>query len=157
MITQARLKELLNYDPETGIFTRLTYGKGNFYIGSVAGGRTKNRYIAINLDKKIYLAHRLAHLYMTGKLPKDQIDHINNIRDDNRWCNLREATRAENMTNRGPNKNSKTNVKGVSICKNGYLVMFCVGTYKTLEEAKDAYAKMAILYHGEFVHKSITG
>jgi len=84
MITQARLKELLNYDPETGIFTRLTYGKGNFYIGSVAGGRTKNRYIAINLDKKIYLAHRLAHLYMTGEWPKDQIDHINNIRDDNR-------------------------------------------------------------------------
>lgn len=151
MLTQTRLKELLTYDPETGYFTRNINIQG-FYAGERAGGITSKGYIAIGVDRKIYLAHRLAFLYMTGEWPKELVDHKDEVKTNNKWENLREATNQENKRNVGARKNSKTGVKGVSKCKSGYLVMFCVGTYKTLEEAKEAYAKMATLYHGEFVH-----
>lgn len=154
MLTQDRLKELFTYDPNTGYFTRNISTKGT-NAGERAGTITVKGYISIGVDGKHYLAHRLAFLYMTGEWPKEHVDHKNEIKIDNTWENLRDCTRSENFKNTGARKNSKTGVKGVSKTKTGYLVMFCVGTYKTLEEAKDAYAKMAILYHGEFVHKSI--
>lgn len=148
MLTQSRLKELFTYDPETGLFSR-NYGTRK------VGGLTAKGYVAIYVDGKLYLAHRLAFLYMTGEWPKEHVDHKDEVRTNNRWNNLRDCTRSENFRNVGARKNSKTGVKGVSKCKTGYLVMFCVGTYKSLEEAKRAYEKMAVLYHGEFIHKSV--
>ena len=99
-LTQARLKELVNYDPETGIFTwRL--GRVGCRAGAVAGSRHKAGYWQVGIDRKIYLLHRLAFQYMTGELPADQVDHINGVRTDTRWCNLRPVTSWENKHNIG--------------------------------------------------------
>ena len=99
-LTQARLKELLHYDPETGIFTRLV-ARGGYPAGSVAGAAHIAGYFSIIVDYKPYLAHRLAFLWMTGTLPEGDVDHINGARGDNRWLNLRTVTRQSNMHNIG--------------------------------------------------------
>ena len=100
MITQKRLKELFKYSKESGVFTRLV-SLGNTRSGSVAGHKNADGYLDIVIDKKTYKAHRLAWLYETGRLPKDEIDHIDRVRDNNIFCNLREATRQENVRNNG--------------------------------------------------------
>lgn len=92
MISQRRLKELLTYYPDTGIFTwNLSRGNQFSPVGGEAGFTTEKGYIRIELEGKSYLLHRLAFLYMEGAFPIDQVDHINRIRNDNRWENLRPA------------------------------------------------------------------
>ena len=103
MISQERVKQLLSYDPETGIFVRLKSCKGK--VGRI----TTNGYMDIGLDYKRYQAHCIAWVYMTGEYPVLDIDHINHIRTDNRFINLRQVTRTENMKN---SKRSKANSSG---------------------------------------------
>ena len=107
MITQARLKELLTYDPETGYFTRNVNVKGA-NAGERAGTITAKGYIAIGIDRKHYLAHRLAFLYMTGEWPKELVDHKDTIKINNKWENLREATNSQNKRNVGARKTNKS-------------------------------------------------
>lgn len=105
MLTQERLKNLLNYDPLTGIFTwKVT--KANKPIGSIAG--SGNNYITIQIDNKRYRAHRLAFLYMLGRLPKDEVDHIDRNPLNNAWNNLREVSHAENQLNKSNNINKRS-------------------------------------------------
>jgi hypothetical protein len=99
MITQIELKELLSYDPETGIFKWLPRPRSS-RIKYEAGHKMTNGYITIRIKNKQYLAHRLAFLYMTGKFPDKCVDHIDRVRDNNRWDNLREVTPQENSFNR---------------------------------------------------------
>lgn len=99
MLTQQQLKEYLHYNPDTGVFTRLFSKTSKIKIGDVVGYKTKKGYGFVNLNGKNYFSHRLAWLYVYGYTPKHQIDHINGIKDDNRICNLREATNAENHQN----------------------------------------------------------
>lgn len=105
MLTQDKLKELLTYDPDTGIFKWIKKSANRIRVGEEAGilypyknGKTHYRNICISY--KGYRAHRLAWLYMTGSFPEYEIDHINHNASDNRWCNLREVTKAENQRNR---------------------------------------------------------
>lgn len=99
-ITQARLKELFSYDPETGAFTRLKRVATSTRIGEVAGCvNLANRYVYITISKRSYLAHRLAWLYMTGDWPAQQIDHLDGERANNRWSNLRQVTNKVNGQN----------------------------------------------------------
>lgn len=110
-ITQSQIKELFNYDPATGVFTRLV-SRSNALAGSVAGCLDRSTgYWRIRVDGKKYQAHRLAWLYMTGDFPPNDTDHRNLVRDDNRWDNLRLATRSENRLNSRPRGVSK--FKGV--------------------------------------------
>lgn len=104
MITQDKLKELFEYNPDTGDFTRRV-AKGRAAKGSIAGSRNSNGYVYIKIDKISYSAHRLAFLYMEGRFP-EEIDHINRIRWDNRWNNLREATHQQNCRNRNTRSTS---------------------------------------------------
>ena len=114
MITQSELKELLSYNPETGVFTRVK-NSGRAKVGDVAGCKdSSNGYIAICVQNKRYRAHRLAWLYVSGKFPKDQIDHINHDRADNRFANLREASNQENHKNTSIQKNNTSGVAGVN-------------------------------------------
>lgn len=87
MINQSQLKEMLHYNPETGLFVWIVSNKRNG-IGDIAGCSDANGYITIGVEGKKYSAHRLAYLYMEGVLPDNYVRHINRFRDDNRWCNL---------------------------------------------------------------------
>jgi hypothetical protein len=108
------LREVLSYDPETGVFAWKIRKKGIRH-GREPGCITKFGHRLIRLDRVAYMAHRLAWLYVYGKWPSnDHIDHINGRPDDNRICNLRDVSVAQNIANRkGPNKNSKSGALGV--------------------------------------------
>jgi len=111
-LTQKELMKDLSYDCDTGIFIR-KISRSNVNIGDIAGGTEKNGYRVIRLKGKKYKAHRLAWLYIYGKFPDDQIDHINHIRNDNRISNLRSVTRSENLKNQSMFKNNTSGFSGV--------------------------------------------
>lgn len=92
MITRERLKQLLQYNKDTGVFTSLVKNK-------TVGSLTDKGYVRLNLDKHLYMAHRIAWFYMTGEFPSVEIDHIDGDRSNNEWSNLRCATRKQNMEN----------------------------------------------------------
>ena len=99
-LNQETLKEVLNYDENTGIFTNCKTGK----IMGIGGN--SHGYIALSIFGKRYLAHRIAWLYVYGEFPKNQIDHINHDKVDNRIENLRDITARENLKSRMPFKRS---------------------------------------------------
>lgn len=114
MITQEILKTLLNYDPDTGIFTWLV-SSGRSKAGAVAGSLNHgDGYWQIHINNKRYKNHRLAWLYVHGTFPSDQLDHINRVRTDNRLCNLRMSTQSENMQNISIRKDNTSGHAGVS-------------------------------------------
>ena len=115
MLNQTILKEELYYNYKTGEFTRLKNLPGQYRIGDTAGGFSKEGYVLIRVRKKQYKGHRLAWLYMTGELLNSHthIDHIDGNRANNKWENLRIATKSENGLNRGKNKNNTSGTKGI--------------------------------------------
>ncbi len=102
----------LEYEPSTGVFTWSKALK-NQSAGKQAGIIEAKGYRQIMLHGHRYKAHRLAWLIMTGEWPRDQIDHINGVKDDNRFANLREATNAQNKRNGNVRADSKSGYKGV--------------------------------------------
>jgi len=104
MLTEL-LKSVFEYNPETGVF---------FRNGKPSGSVLPNGYVYLSLKKKRMLAHRIAWLMMTGMLPDAEVDHINRIRSDNRWSNLRIATRSQNAMNQSKRSDSRSGHKGVS-------------------------------------------
>lgn len=135
------IKNYLSYNPDTGIFLWINNKKRP--VNTIAGSENKAGYIKIKYNAKSYAAHRLAFYFMTGEIPQ-QVDHINNIKNDNRWINLRPATTAQNTANKSKYKNNKSGYKGVrksSGCKN-YAAQFRskhLGNFKTPEEAYKRY------------------
>jgi len=113
ILTQSYLKEILHYDPETGIFTRIIDRHYMHKKGAVLGSVTVGGYMAINLDALPRPSHRLAWLYMYGEFPKGQIDHINHDRTDNRIKNLRVVSHKENGRNQKLGSNNTSGVNGV--------------------------------------------
>lgn len=112
ILTGERLRTLLSYDAETGVFTwRIT--RRNCKQGAVAGTIDAKGYRRISVDYKVYLAHRLAWFYQTGNWPFGELDHINRQRDDNRITNLREADRTINTQNTNLRKDNQTGYRGV--------------------------------------------
>lgn len=120
-LTAARLRELLNYDQATGVFVwrvAMRYGVG---AGGPAGSMCSNGYLKIKVGGKRLSAHRIAWLFVTGEWPSDMIDHINGVRSDNRFSNLRDASRAVNQQNQrhAQKSNTSTGVLGVSAYESG--------------------------------------
>lgn len=118
MLTQAELKEILHYAPETGAFTwRISCGSQK--IGNVVGSLSRGvslgdpTYICIKINKKKHKAHRLAWLYMKGNWPQNQIDHANGNSLDNTFSNIRECSQSQNLGNRKRNKDNTSGYKGV--------------------------------------------
>ncbi len=110
-LTQNRLKELLDYDPETGVF-RWKVNKRNVKIGDIAGYKWKSRntfYIQIGIDGRLYYGHRLAWFYVYGELPEDIIDHDNGDGTFNAISNLIDTTYSLNSKN---SRRSKANTSG---------------------------------------------
>lgn len=114
MLTQEKLKELLHYCPDTGVFTWRVAASKRVRVGEVAGSFNTLGYARIAVNGKLYGSHRLAWLYMHGEFPTDHIDHINRVPGDNRLCNLRAATQSENMQNKSQYRNNKSGHIGVS-------------------------------------------
>lgn len=112
-LNQELLKQHLNYDPDTGIFTRKIALTKRTFVGQEIGCKHSQGYIEIRLLGKRYLAHRLAWLYMTGSFPEYEIDHINHSREDNRFSNLRSVTRSTNQRNKTNQVNNKSGCPGV--------------------------------------------
>ena len=117
MITQSELVETLKYNPETGHFIWKKKTCLKVVVGKLAGTINDRGYIVIAISKKLYRAHRLAWFYVHGVWPKDQIDHVNHVRTDNRLINLREASNQENSKNMSISKNNTSGVTGVSWSK----------------------------------------
>ena len=113
MITQERLKELLSYDPETGVFTWKVSLNWRIKIGTVAGGINDGGYRRIQIERIKYGAHRLAWLYVYGYIPVKEIDHRDGNTDNNKINNLRVAKHAENGQNRKLGKNNTSGYLGV--------------------------------------------
>lgn len=113
-MTQERLKGLLHYDPENGQFTWLRTNSNRAAAGTIAGTINNRGYRMVKIDGKLYNCARLAFLYMNGFWPVEA-DHINRIRHDNRWVNLRNATRGQNEANKGPRSNNTSGAIGVHL------------------------------------------
>lgn len=114
-LTADRLRDVLRYDPATGIFVWVVLLSNKGPIGAAAGSTDKHGYINIGIDNKEYKAHRLAWLYVTSEWPKTGIDHRNGVPSDNRFINLREAPQAINAQNeRKARHTNKTGLLGVS-------------------------------------------
>lgn len=162
MLTQARLREVLDYDPATGAFKWKVMLSSRGPIGSAAGCYSRKGYWRIRVDGREYMAHRLAWLHVTGAWPPDQIDHRNTKRDDNRFDNLRLATNGQNGGNRRLSAKNRTGFKGVSVsrsCPNKPCYA-CInvngrtkklGHHATPEAAHAAYLAAAVEHFGPFV------
>lgn len=120
ILTQARLKELLHYDPSTGQFTWLKPANRFSQVkpGDPAGALHARGYIHIKVDGAAYKAHRLAWLYMYGCWPNPAVDHINRVKTDNWIANLREADQLRNMQNKSCYKSNTSGYTGVTAHRN---------------------------------------
>lgn len=165
-LTQDTLKRLLHYEPLTGVFTWLTRADvrqswNTRYAGKEAGfdwSIGNVTYRSIRIFDWPFLAHRLAFLYTTGAWPKDGIDHKDLDGLNNRWANLREATKAQNSANTKAMRNNSSGFKGVSKNHNGrWRATISIsgkqrrlGYFDTPEEASAAYHAAAVERSGEF-------
>jgi hypothetical protein len=157
-LTLDRLRDLLNYDPNTGEFRWLKSTSSRTPKGSRAGcydvtGPSCARRVLIGIDGNVFLAHRLAWFYLYETWPIEEIDHADGDGWNNRWSNLREATHQENSRNTKRRTDNATGVKRVSRRAGKYTAWLNhknLGSFATLEEAaaiRDAAARKS---HGEF-------
>lgn len=160
-LTKEYLHEILHYEPVTGLFTWKISPNRRIHVGDIAGNPDLYGYIRIGINGKHYKTHRLAWLYVYGKLPSEAIDHINGVRDDNRIVNLREATHAENMRNFPARKKSFSGVKGVYWHKaTNKWTATCttdgkrchLGYFTNITEAEMAVRNIREKHHGEFTN-----
>ncbi len=156
-ITADELRSILHYDPLTGVFTRRE-SAGNRLAGSVAGSVDVEGYIRVWVLKRHYMAHRLAWLYVYGTWPKNQIDHINRNRSDNRIANLRDVTHQQNLCNAGTYNTNTSGRAGVYWDKRDSRWRACIvnkgrylslGRFKTFDEAVAARVAAEKLYWAE--------
>lgn len=154
-VTSERLRELFKYDEESGLFTRIKQS-GSAKQGCVATCENSNGYIVIRIDGKLYGAHRLAWLYVHGKFPIDQIDHIDGIRTNNAIKNLRASSQYENMQNvkiKSSNKSGHTGVSWDSQTGSWAAQIMHkrktirLGRFDRLEDAAEAYKNAKKLIH----------
>ncbi len=158
-ITQTELIDCLSYNPHSGIFIWLKSRKG-ITAGQRAGYTSWRGYRYIKINRKEYAEHRLVWLFMTGQFPntRQQLDHINGKKDDNRFCNLRLANYVQQQGNRAPRRDNSLGIRGVRKTENGKWMArikrnyrnYHLGTFDTLEDAMNAYAEAADQHFGEF-------
>ncbi len=160
-LTAEQLREILHYDPDTGLFVWAQSRGKKTAKGKAAGSIDNYGYVVIRFDGSLWKGHRLAWLYMTGEWPKVVVDHENLIRADNRWTNLRDATKGLNAANSKLAANNKAGFKGVS--KHKKVPMWVaqitvnqkkiyLGLFRTPEEAHAVYMAAARKYFGEFAN-----
>lgn len=164
-LTADWLRDHFEYDPETGRFKRLwpvVIGRGGVrhLAGTLTGALHKDGYIYVGINKRLYVEHRLAWLWMTGSWPKAEVDHIDGNRSNNRWDNLREATVQQNRMNTTGQRSRKNPYPGVyehvhskgkhcaQIKFNGEVLY--LGMFDTPEDAYEVRKEAERKYFGEF-------
>ena len=154
-LTAETLRQYLDYDAATGLFTRRVTRKGGARAGDVAGTLSLG-YVRIQLNGGFYMAHRLAWLWVYGHWPSKHLDHINRIKSDNRIANLREVSRSENMQNTSLSVNNTSGYRGVSYFKQtgkwqAYIAtnrkLHHLGLFESPESASAAYQEAAARLH----------
>lgn len=155
-LTAERLREMLDYDPETGVF-RWRLSRGRARAGAVAGLVNRLGYVQIRIDRVCYLAHRLAWLWMTAAWPVAEIDHRDLRRANNSWLNLRAADPAQQRQNAPRPRSNSSGYKGVRVDRARFRAqigygyrMIGLGSFATAEEAHRAYCAAAAKLYGEF-------
>lgn len=160
-----RIRQWLTYDPLTGVcrwkVDRISgHGKRQAVAGQVAGSLSKvHGYVIVTIEGRGIAAHQIAWLLSHGRWPAKFIDHINGVRNDNRLCNLREATHSQNCQNAKLKSTNTTGAKGVyrsginswgaRIRHNGTL--HNLGIFPSIAEASQAYTRAAERLHREFM------
>lgn len=158
-ISLERLREVLSYDPATGLFVWLLTLAPRGKVGTIAGSLKPSGYVCVDIDGTRHRAHRLAWLYMTGEHAPGLVDHRDNVRNHNWWTNLRLANNQQNGANSKRKHYGTSGYKGVFWCKqkqkwkakisiSGRQIH--LGTHDTKERAARAYATAAKMYFGEF-------
>ena len=158
-LTQAELRLLFDYDPETGMLTRRVQTSSNAAAWCQAGYTNGGGYISVGLHRRSYLAHRLIWLYVHGRWPASEIDHINGVKSDNRLCNLREATRHGNNQNARLRKDNLAGVKGVRWVARSRkwrvrIRSVHIGYFDDVNDAAEAYRVAAERQFGEFSRRA---
>lgn len=164
------VQEVLNYDPETGIFTWRARDEEMFpnaraakiwnsrYAGKPTGYLRRDGYLTTTFIGRRWLLHRLAWLYMTGEWPSGEVDHKDRVKSNNSWHNLREASPSQNQYNKIV-PTPKSGYRGVSFHRQSGKWMarikvagrkMSLGYYDSAREAANAYDRAAQTYHGEF-------
>lgn len=155
MLTQNELKNILHYSPEYGIFTWIACKNRSDLVGKITGCPNDEGYLIITVRRRSYLAHRLAWLYMTGKFPAKDIDHKDGRPSNNKFSNLREATKSVNLQNqRRPQINNRSGFLGVYKEGKSYIAKIMynkkihyLGAHKTPELAHQAYLTAKRRFH----------
>ena len=151
-LTHERVREIIDYDPETGIF-RWKVNRGPKKAGTIAGAINGSGYLVIAIENSSIRANRLAWFWMTGRWPSLEIDHKNQVKSDDRWTNLREATVSQNSANRKTKKRdlprgvfrqgssycAKIRRNGANIYRHGF---------SSPEEAQKEYLRLFSEIHG---------
>jgi hypothetical protein len=163
VLTAEHLRRVLLYDPHTGLWKWKQGGKGrpkepDWWPGTVTSQR---KYLSVSVGRLAYYAHRLAFLYMTGEWPKEQVDHIDGDRSNNRWANLREATGSQNKYNTGRRGHNTSGFRGVYHHRDGGWIArikigekrVSLGYFATPEEASRAYEAAAQEHFGEYYRR----
>ena len=167
-LDQALLKTLLHYDPDTGdwrwhVRTDVYQRWNTRYAGKIAGydwkvPNSKMVYRSIRIFDWPFLAHRLAVLYMTGVWPPNDTDHEDRDGLNNRWTNLRCATKAQNSANAGPTSKNKTGFRGVSFHKGRYRATLkgrWLGSHETPEGSARLYDEANRKLFGAFARPQV--
>ena len=155
-LTAERLREVLDYDPETGVFVWRVRVRGRRGLGDISGCAMKSGYIEIGVDGERHLAHRLAWFWVHGAWPNWHIDHIDGDNSNNRITNLRDADRSINMQNlkTAQSNNLSSGLLGVYPNKKRWgakitvnRTVYLLGTHDTPEEAHQVYLGAKRLLH----------
>lgn len=115
-----KLRKLFKYEPDTGLLFWRVSPAFSVRPGDRAG-TIINGYVRITIEGQRYSAHRIVWAMMTGLWPKKDLDHVNRVRRDNRWVNLREATPTQNRWNTDLRTDNTSGVKNVSFNKSAQL------------------------------------
>ena len=166
-LTAERVRSLLDYNPETGVFTwkrrNVPWWDARYALNQ-AGRVRRDRYCTMAIDRRDYLAHRLAWLWMTGAWPPGSLDHADGDPSNNRWGNLRVATIAQNGQNARLHVDSRTSLKGAHVTTGDHTLPYRarikinrrevhLGFFATPEEAHAAYVAAARQHFGEFARE----
>lgn len=147
-LTAALVRELFNYDPDTGDLTWAAPRSRRVKVGDVVGARSKTAYVQVGVGRKVYVAHRVIWLWVHGELPQQHIDHRDGNTRNNRLANLRLADKSENAQNMALKKSNTSGFLGVSLCRHtnrwrAYITInrktHKLGRFSTPEAAHQAY------------------